>query len=54
MILDTFKCAACGKTAELGNEQDALDELAENFGVPADECDVVCDDCYKQMGLGPS
>ena len=57
----TFKCAACGETFEYGwSDEDAKEELATNnandaFGagraVGASECDLVCDDCYKSMGL---
>lgn len=49
----TFKCAACGGVFEEDwSDEEAQAELAANFGVPPSECDVVCDDCYKKMGLG--
>lgn len=45
-----YKCAICKE--EFGTdwpEEEAEAELAENFpGYDKQDCDVVCDDCYKQ------
>lgn len=51
---ETYKCAACGETFSKGwSEAEAIDELNDNFpGFTTDECDIVCDDCYKKMGFG--
>ena len=52
-IAPTYRCSVCKKVYEFGNDEEALDELATNFpGTSVDECGIVCDDCYKKMGLG--
>lgn len=49
---NTYKCAVCQGTFEKGwSEEEALEELKENFNMPVEECDVVCDDCYRKMGF---
>lgn len=49
---DTYKCSACGGTFEKGwSDEEAKKELADKFDVPVEECAIVCDDCYKKMGL---
>jgi hypothetical protein len=52
--MEKFTCAVCEETFDQGwSEEEAKAELAETFPgfVPAD-CALVCDDCYKKMGLG--
>ncbi len=48
---DTYTCAVCAGTFSYGwSEEEALAELKENFGdIPKEDCDIVCDDCYKKM-----
>lgn len=51
-MASTYKCSVCGETYDKGwSDEEAEAELAENFGVPKEDCDIVCDDCYKAMGL---
>jgi hypothetical protein len=49
---DTFKCVLCGGEFEKGwSDDEAKDELDETFpGISTEECDLVCDDCYKMIG----
>ncbi len=51
---DKYRCAACCKVFEKAwSDAEAESELAEKFpGYPVEETDIVCDDCYKQMGFG--
>ena len=46
-----FQCAVCGKTfIKALSEEEALLELQDNFGeCSTDNCDLVCNDCYKEM-----
>lgn len=45
---DTYTCAECGGTFTTDwSDEEALDELEDNFSVPPEQCAVVCDDCYK-------
>jgi uncharacterized protein with PIN domain len=45
-----YRCAACGGIFEKGwSDEEAAGELASTFKVPADDCSLVCDDCYKLM-----
>lgn len=48
---DTFTCAMCKGTYEKGwSDEEAEAELGETFeGFTPDECEVVCDDCYKEI-----
>ena len=50
--MKTFKCAMCKKRfpfIESENEE-AIKELKTTFGsIPVDECEIVCDDCYKKV-----
>ena len=50
---DTYKCAMCGGVFEKGwTDEEAEQELQQNFqGITPDDCDIVCDDCYKIMGF---
>lgn len=45
----------CEKEFDQGwTEEEAEAELSENFpGFDKSECKVVCDDCYKKLGLTP-
>ena len=47
----TYECAMCHETYECGwSHEEALAESKELFGdIPADETEVVCDDCFKEM-----
>ena len=51
---EQYTCAVCKETFETGwTNEEAEVELAETFpGYTPAECSVVCDDCYKKMGLG--
>ena len=46
---ETFTCDSCGKTYPKGwTDEEAMQETQEMFGsVPIDDCNVICDDCYK-------
>ena len=46
-----YKCAMCKEVFEEGRtKEDALAELAEVFpGASVEDCDVVCDDCWKKI-----
>lgn len=50
---NNFTCAACGETFEKAiSDEKALAEKDALFpDVPIDECTMVCDDCWKAMGL---
>jgi hypothetical protein len=46
----TFKCAHCGGVFPDSPEQEAraVAERQQHYpGIPADECDVLCDGCYR-------
>lgn len=51
MKKNEYKCAICGGVFEKGwDDEEALAELNDNFpNVEIEDCDVVCDDCYKKM-----
>jgi len=49
---DQYTCAACGETHDKQwSDEEAMAEAHANFGDTIDQeaCDIVCDDCYKQM-----
>ena len=48
-----YICALCKRTFDKGwSDEEAKTELNENFpGFETDDCDLVCDDCYKKMGF---
>lgn len=48
-----YKCAACGGVFEKGwTDEEAKEELGTTFpGIGAEDCDLVCDDCFKKMGF---
>lgn len=54
MTETTYTCACCYRTFNKGwTDAEALTELNEKFvGYSPDDCDLVCDDCYKAMGFG--
>lgn len=54
MASDEYVCAVCRGTFKKGwTDEEAKDELDEVFGlIPIDVCEIVCDDCYKNMGFG--
>lgn len=45
-----FQCAVCGGIFEKAwSEEEAEAELKNDFpGFVKEECDTVCDDCYKE------
>ncbi len=48
-----YKCAMCGGVFEKGlTDEEAMKECVENFGeemASAEDNDVVCDSCYKNI-----
>ncbi len=46
---ESYKCAACGNTyVQDRTEEEVLKELKNNYpGLSVDDCEIVCDDCYK-------
>ena len=52
-MADTYKCSVCGGIFEKElSEEEAEKQLEEEFpGYTKDECEIVCDDCYKAMGF---
>jgi len=48
-----YTCAICGKEFSGGwSDEEATQELAEKFpGFDKEDCAVVCDDCFKEMGF---
>jgi hypothetical protein len=48
---NTYTCALCGGTFEKGlTDEEALAEKDALFpGVPLEDCDIVCDDCFHMM-----
>lgn len=46
-----YQCAMCKNVYEKGqSDEEAMSEAEENFpGVPGEEMEIICDDCYKQM-----
>lgn len=52
--MSEYVCAVCNKKFKWGqSEYEALKELKEKFGdgYSKEDCDEVCDDCYKKMGF---
>ena len=48
--VETFQCYMCKGVFEKDPPGRAEKELEENFpGFSVDECEVVCDDCYKMF-----
>lgn len=54
MKMNEYQCTLCkGVFEKAWSEEEALTELGETFpGVGTDDCALVCDDCYKAIGLG--
>jgi hypothetical protein len=48
-VAESFVCALCKRTfARVWTDAEADAERARDFpGVPADECDLVCAECYE-------
>jgi hypothetical protein len=47
-----FKCAVCEEIFKKDwSDEEAIKELCDTFGeeYTEEECEVVCDDCYKKM-----
>lgn len=53
MNSNEYKCCVCEGVFEKGwTDEEAKKEKDELFGdVPLEDCCLVCDDCYKNMGL---
>lgn len=51
MAANQFKCAICEQTFDKDwTDKEAEAELMEHFGnYSKEDCDIVCDDCYKRM-----
>ncbi len=52
--MQKYKCVICLEEFEAGwTDKEAIAEMKENFGesVSKEDCEVVCDDCFKKMGL---
>lgn len=51
MKSNEYKCSLCQNVYTKGQtDEEANKELIENFGHwEEDECDLVCDDCYKEI-----
>ena len=52
-IGDTYTCAVCSNEYLKGvDDETAMEETKEIFGdVKQEDCDIVCDDCFRAMGL---
>lgn len=49
----TYECAVCKRTYGYGSEKEAVAEMKRTFGnVSVEDCAIVCDDCYKELGYG--
>jgi len=49
-----FECFLCKGIFEKDwSDEEALKELKSVFDKPVEECELVCDDCYRMIGLGP-
>lgn len=50
---NTYVCAVCQQTFEKALTDDAAEEqLAYEFpGFDTDDCELVCDDCFNDMGF---
>ena len=50
---DGYTCALCKGVFEKGwSDEEALEEKIYLWGhIPRADCDLVCDDCFKKMGL---
>lgn len=52
---ETYACAGCGGTFAKGwTDGEALAEFEYTFDDYAGPVEVVCDDCYRAMGLNPT
>ena len=51
MNSNQFKCAVCHKIFDKGlTDAEAEKQLEKEFpGQITEDCDLVCDDCYKKM-----
>lgn len=51
---DEYQCSVCKGVFDKGwSDEEALDELHVKFpGYEPPQCSIVCDDCFKKMGLG--
>ncbi len=51
-MVKKYKCAICKEVYFYGwTEKEAENELKENFGglISTEDCELVCDDCYKKI-----
>jgi hypothetical protein len=55
-MAETYTCALCNGVFEFEEEWtdgDAVQEMEEIFpGIPKEECDIICDDCFKKVMMG--
>lgn len=49
-----YECAVCRGIFDKGwSDEEAKEELQQEFpGYSVDDCDIVCENCYKLMGFG--
>lgn len=55
MEKDEYKCYVCEQVFKKGlTDAEAEEQLTEEFGEGfiTEDCDLVCDDCYKKMFRG--
>ena len=53
-MAETYTCALCKGVFEFEwTDKEATQEMEENFpGIPKEECDIICDDCFKKVMMG--
>jgi hypothetical protein len=51
MTVNEYQCANCGVIQErTTSEEDMLAELKDRFGnFSAEECDILCEDCWQKF-----
>ncbi len=52
MTQKTYTCAMCGGTYETDWSDEEATAEAETHGFVVEECDLVCDPCYKLTPFG--
>jgi DNA-directed RNA polymerase subunit RPC12/RpoP len=52
---DSYRCVVCGEEfVSAWTDEEAREELDKKFpGVPIEECELVCDDCYQKLMSKP-
>ena len=51
-VTNQFKCAMCGGTFDKDWSDSEAEAEADDNGFDIDDCDLVCDDCYKKTPWG--